>query len=116
MSNTITKKENRERRHKRVRTQISGTAEKPRLAVYRSNKAMQAQLIDDEKEVTLLSIRTDDTVKKALVERARVAGQKLAEEAKKNGIEKVVFDRGGFVYIGSIRAFAEGAREGGLTF
>ena len=97
------KKEIRTRRHARVRAKISGTATRPRLSVFRSNRGITAQLIDDEKSVTL-------------VERARACGVKLAELAKAKKISTVVFDRGGFLYAGAVKALAEGAREGGLDF
>ena len=116
MDTALVKKEKRQRRHKRIRAKVSGTAQKPRLAVHKSNRALQAQLIDDEKGTTLIAVRTDSATKKTLAERAHAAGKKLAEEAQKKGIQTVVFDRGGFLYLGTIKAFAEGAREGGLAF
>jgi len=115
MDKTTQKTQKRIRRHQRIRAQVSGTGDMPRFSVFRSNRALYAQLIDDEKGSTLLSVKTD-AGKGTLIERARAAGKKLAEEAKGKGITKVVFDRGGFIYTGNIRAFAEGAREGGLTF
>ena len=112
------------RRHRRVRRKVSGTTDRPRLAVHRSNKNMQAQITDDASGRVLLGISTmsselndlratDEGTKKAL---ARAAGKLLAEKAKSAGITKVVFDRGGYLYHGRIAAFAEGAREGGLEF
>jgi large subunit ribosomal protein L18 len=112
------------RRHRRVRRKVSGTTERPRMAVHRSNKNMQGQITDDATGRVLLGISTmsselndlratDEGTKKAL---ARAAGKLLAERAKSAGITKVVFDRGGYLYHGRIAAFAEGAREGGLEF
>lgn len=119
------KKEKREQRHKRVRAKIKGTSKIPRLCVFRSNKHIYAQLIDDEKGKTLVSasdldIKTKITkTKKELTGKAAVAyrvGQIIAQKALDKKIEKVVFDRGGYKYHGRIKALAEGAREGGLKF
>lgn len=115
---------NKERlvRHKRVRTKISGTAERPRLCVYRSLNGIYAQIIDDEKGVTLAS---ESTMNKALAsqlkgltktEQAKLIGKELAEKAKKAKIENVVFDRGGYLYTGRVKALADSARESGLKF
>jgi len=111
----------RDRRHRRVRKKVVGTTERPRLAVYRSLNNIEAQVIDDTRGVTLLGISTLATavkeggeLKKA--ERGRLAGKLLAEKAKEQGITRVVFDRGGYLYHGRVKAFAEGAREGGLEF
>ena len=114
---TNIKTEKRARLHKKIRSRVSGTAERPRLAVFRSNRYMYAQLIDDVRGVTLASasdIALTDKITK--VERAKTVGKKLAEDAKKNKITTVVFDRGGFSYRGRVAALANGAREGGLTF
>ena len=116
MNKTATKKDNRARRHNRIRARVSGTKECPRLCVFRSNKYLYAQLVDDEKGTTLSAIDTKKMKGKTLRERATEAGEALAAEAKKNKIEKVVFDRGGFLFTGSIKDFAEGARKGGLKF
>jgi len=116
MSVSIDKQSKRVRRRKRIRAKVTGTTERPRLSVFKSNRALYAQLVDDERGVTLASAVTDVKAKQTPIEKARTAGLKLAEEAKKKGVEKVVFDRGGFIYIGNIKAFAEGAREGGLSF
>lgn len=109
------------RRHRRVRSKVSGTQERPRLVVYRSLKNIEAQLVDDVQGVTLLGIstlsadvRSDDELSKS--DRGKLAGKVLAERAKEKGITKVVFDRGGYLYHGRVKAFAEGAREGGLEF
>ena len=114
----------RKRRHLRVRNKISGTSERPRLAVFRSLKHMEGQLIDDTRGVTLLGLSTvapefrerkagGEVTKSAL---SREIGKRLAERAREQGISKVVFDRGGYIYHGRVKAFAEGAREGGLEF
>ena len=110
------KKERRDRRHKRVRSQIFGTAERPRLSVYRSNKALYGQLINDESGVTVASVQTDKNAKKTPKEKAFDAGKRIAVEAKSKKITQVVFDRGGFLYAGAIAEFAKGTREGGLSF
>ncbi len=106
-------------RHKRVRAKIFGTALCPRFSVYRSNKHIFLQLIDDEKGKTLISISdTSLTSKKKMTksDEAMEAGKALAKKAIAAGIKKIVFDRGGYVYKGRIQKIAEGAREGGLTF
>lgn len=114
---TNIKTEKRARLHKKIRSRVSGTAERPRLAVFRSNRYMYAQLIDDVKGVTLVSasdLALSDTMNK--VERAKTVGKNLAENAKKEHITNVVFDRGGFSYRGRVQALADAAREGGLAF
>jgi large subunit ribosomal protein L18 len=114
---TNIKTEKRIRLHKKIRSRVSGTAECPRLAVFRSNKYIYAQLIDDVAGKTLASasdISLSDKMTK--VERAKTVGKKLADEAKKVKINKVVFDRGGFSYRGRVQSLADGAREAGLTF
>lgn len=116
MSITAQKVAKRIRRHARIRAKIQGTASCPRLAVFRSNRFMYAQLIDDEAGVTLAGIDSRKAKAKNGVERAKEIGLALAELAKQKGITKVVFDRGGFQYQGAVVALAEGAREGGLQF
>lgn len=112
----------RKLRHLRVRKKIMGTPERPRLNVFRSSKNIYAQVIDDFQGHTLASASTLDPQLKESgiyggnVEAARKVGELIAERAKEKGIEKVVFDRGGYVYHGRIKALAEGAREGGLDF
>jgi large subunit ribosomal protein L18 len=112
----------RKRRHYRVRKQVHGTAEKPRLNVYRSLNEIYAQVIDDNKGHTLVSASTiDGELKKKAKgmtkkEQATLVGQTVAERAKKKGIKEVVFDRGGYKYIGRVAALADGAREKGLQF
>ncbi|MBI5134328.1 MAG: 50S ribosomal protein L18 [Candidatus Taylorbacteria bacterium] len=115
MANSNIKKIKRVRRHVAIRTRISGTAEKPRLAVFRSNKFMYAQLIDDSKAVTLASASSLD-MKGKKSEVASKVGKAIAEKAHALKITTVVFDRGGFGYRGRVKALAESAREGGLKF
>lgn len=116
MKKTIQKTESRLRRHRRIRSRISGTAEVPRLAVFKSNRYVVAQLIDDVKGHTMAAGSTAEVKGKGTVEKAHAAGKAMAAAALKLNIKKVVFDRGGFIYTGRVRAFAEGAREGGLQF
>ena len=107
------------KRHKRVRGKISGTAERPRLAVYRSNAHISAQIIDDTNGVTLVSASTYERDFEGLgsnKEAARKVGNTLAKRALEKGISAVVFDRGGYIYHGRVSELAEGAREGGLNF
>src|SRR5512147_160233 len=112
----------RVRRHARVRKNLAGTADRPRLNVFKSLSGIYAQVIDDQTGRTLLSASTVDRelrekmtgLKKS--EQAKLVGQALAERAKSKGIQAVVFDRGGFRYSGRVKAFADGAREGGLQF
>ncbi len=112
------KTERRLRIKRGIRKKISGTTERPRLSVFRSNTGIYAQLIDDTKGITVVSVSTrelgDNT--KLNIANSRQAGLKLAEKAKAAGIENVVFDRNGYLYHGNIKAFADGAREGGLKF
>lgn len=119
MVNRPDSKKARLKRHKRVRAKISGTAECPRLNVFRSLQHIYAQIIDDEAGVTLVSASTtekDFTNYGGNVEAAKAVGKLLAERAKEKNITDVVFDRGGYVYQGRVAALAEGAREGGLNF
>ena len=104
------------RRHKRIRAKISGTAKRPRLSVFKSHKFIFLQLVDDEKGRTLVSAWSKDCKGKTPAERAREVGVELAKKAKAAKIASVVFDRGGYLYTGHIKAVAEGAREGGLKF
>ncbi|MBR9860123.1 50S ribosomal protein L18 [bacterium] len=100
----------------RVRKRVFGTSETPRLSVFRSNKAIYAQIIDDTKGVTLLAASSQGMDKGTKVEMAAQVGKAIAEKAKANGIEQVVFDRNGYLYHGRVQSLAEGAREGGLKF
>jgi large subunit ribosomal protein L18 len=114
-----TTREGRLRRHRRVRGKIRGTAERPRLAVFRSNKGIFAQLVDDDagKTVAAMSwVNLPKSFKGDKTEQATEVGKRLADAAKKAGVEGVVFDRGGYLYHGRVKALAEGAREGGLIF
>jgi large subunit ribosomal protein L18 len=116
---TLSPRQARIRRHKRVRKHVSGTAERPRLAVYRSNTGISAQLIDDQAAKTLAAASWQNlkkSFKGSKTEQATEVGKLLAENAKKAGIETVVFDRGGYLYHGRVKALAEAAREGGLKF
>lgn len=101
-----------------VRKKINGTTEKPRLSVFRSNKGIYAQIIDDTKGITIASASTAELGEKSklTVETSKSVGKKIAEKAKASGINTIVFDRNGYLYHGNIKAVAEGAREGGLTF
>jgi large subunit ribosomal protein L18 len=106
------------RRRRRVRAKIRGTAERPRLSVFRSNRGIQAQLIDDVQGHTVAGVAwTEDQLKSMpRMDQAKRAGELIAERAKQAGVEECVFDRGGYRYHGKVRALAEGAREGGLKF
>jgi len=116
MSTTSQKVAKRTRRHARIRSKISGTATCPRLAVFRSNRFIYAQLINDETGATIIGVDTRKIKGSSATDRAKAAGLLVAEEAKKQGILRVAFDRGGFQYKGAVVALAEGAREGGLAF
>ena len=122
MINKIDKNEERKVRHKRVRRKISGTSERPRLCVYRSLGQIYAQIIDDTKGQTIVSASTIEKEIKALCqgksksEQARIVGQEIAKKALAQNISEVVFDRGGYLYIGRVQALADGAREAGLKF
>jgi large subunit ribosomal protein L18 len=113
-----TKPEARLKRRRRVRAKVSGTAQRPRISVFRSNRGMFIQLIDDEAGRTLASVAwTEEELKKLSgIEQARRAGGLLAQRATAAGISTAVFDRGGYRYHGRVKALADGAREGGLAF
>ncbi len=117
-----TREQRRERRHRRVRAKVHGTAERPRLVVHRSINHVEGQVVDDVSGRTLVGLSTLDAALREKrgemnkTEASRAAGKALAEKAKEMGVTKVVFDRGGYVYHGRVKAFAEGAREGGLDF
>ena len=106
----------RERRHRRVRSRLSGVKGRPRLSVFKSNRFMYVQLIDDTVGTTLASASTKGLKGKTMLEKAQSLGEKIAETAKAKKISKVVFDRGGYLYTGKIKALAEAARAGGLSF
>jgi large subunit ribosomal protein L18 len=110
-------RERRERIKAGVRKKISGTSERPRLSVFRSNTGIYAQVIDDIKQVTVAAASSVELGKKNLnMENAKNVGKKIAEKAVAAGVQTIVFDRNGYLYHGNIKAFAEGAREGGLKF
>jgi|SRR5262245_643869 len=116
---TLTVRQARDRRHRRVRRKISGTAERPRLTVHRSNRGIEAQLIDDVDGRTLASashLGLRKGFKGSKTDQAAEVGKLLAAAATKAGIESVVFDRSGYLYHGRVKALADGAREGGLVF
>ena len=114
----------RSKRHRRIRKKLQGTAERPRLVVFRSLKNIEGQLVDDDSSRTIVGLSTlaeelrgfKAESRNPRVEAAREAGKLLAKKAKDAGVEQVVFDRGGYKYHGRVKAFAEGAREGGLDF
>ena len=118
----VSRNDKRVKRHERVRKNLFGTPERPRLCVYRSNKNISAQVIDDVNGVTLVSASSLDKELKGEVgyggnkEAAKTVGKMIAEKAMAKGIKKVVFDRGGYIYHGRVKELADGAREGGLEF
>jgi large subunit ribosomal protein L18 len=113
-----TRQQARLKRRRRVRAKVRGSAERPRLSVFRSNRGIQAQLIDDDAGRTLAAVNWTESDLRDLKpeEQAKKAGQLLAERAKSAGVENCVFDRGGYLYHGRVRALAESAREAGLSF
>jgi large subunit ribosomal protein L18 len=114
---TVTSPQRRLKRRRRVRAKVVGTAERPRISVFRSNRGIQAQLIDDLAGNTLAAVAWTESDLRSLkpMEQAGKAGELLAERAKAAGVESAVFDRGGYRYHGRVKAFADGVREGGLT-
>jgi large subunit ribosomal protein L18 len=116
---TLSTRQARERRHRRVRGKVAGSAERPRLAVFRSNRGIFAQLVDDEAGRTLAAanwLGLEKGFKGDKTEQAAEVGKALAAAAKQAGIDRCVFDRGGYLYHGRVKALADGAREGGLQF
>lgn len=111
-----TKAELRKRRHRRIRGKIRGTETTPRLSVFRSNKYISAQVINDDVGVTIAASSSKGMKAKGMLEGAKAVGTDIAKKASAKGVSKVVFDRGGFTYAGVIRALADAAREGGLKF
>lgn len=122
MADIKNREERRGRRHERVRKTVSGTAERPRLVIYRSTKHLYAQLVNDTDSKTITGVSTlTPTLKEKCAaakpaEAAREVGLAIAEAAKKHNITKVVFDRGGYPYVGKVKILADAAREGGLQF
>jgi large subunit ribosomal protein L18 len=114
----LTKQQQRLRRRRRVRAKIRGSAERPRLSVYRSNRGVFAQLVDDDRGHTIAAVNWTEPELRELdpTQQARRAGELIAERAKQAGVEACVFDRGGYRYHGRVKALAEGAREQGLAF
>jgi len=116
----LSKVDKRKRIHKRVRKTVTGTADRPRLSIFRSNKEIYAQLIDDVNGVTLAATSSKDkevaSQKGTKIEKAALVGEKIAQIALDKGIDTVTFDRGGFLYHGRVKSLAEGARKGGLKF
>jgi len=116
MDKTSVKTEKRVKRHARIRARVIGNAERPRLHVFRSNQFIYASLIDDAKGITLVAISDKEIKTKGKVKRAEEVGKMIAEKAKSLGIRKVVFDRGGFLYTGRVKALADAARGASLEF
>ena len=116
MARTARKVTQRRRIRRRIRSKVSGTPERPRLSVFRSNKHIYAQLVDDLAGTTLAAASTrEGGVGSSGVEASKAVGQRIAERAKEAGVERAVFDRGGYRYHGNVKALAEGARDAGLT-
>ncbi len=116
MKGSNIKKEKRVRRHTRIRAKVFGTQEKPRLSVFKSNKHISAQIIDDLNSKTLASCHSREVKGKNMMEKSASVGESLAQKAVAMKIKTVVFDRGGFIYTGNVKALADGARKGGLQF
>lgn len=116
MFKPVIRNKNRKTRHRRMRFYIKGTPERPRLNVFRSNKQIYAQIIDDINSVTLASASSLKVENGANIEGAKTVGKLVAEKAVKQGVKKVVFDRGGYLYHGRVKALADAAREAGLEF
>src|SRR6185503_1636554 len=113
---TLSKSQQRERRHRRVRARVMGSESRPRISVYKSNTRLTAQIINDDMGVTVAAVSSIDEKGKTPRERAEQAAKTLAKKASEKGVKKVVFDRGGFQYVGTIKAFADAARAAGLEF
>lgn len=116
MTQKATTQEKRERNHRKIRAKVSGTSERPRLCVFKSNTNLYVQLIDDESGKTLAQANSREFKKGTVSEKATSVGKSIAEKALAIKIKEVVFDRGGYVYTGKVKAVADGAREGGLKF
>ena len=116
MKTINSKKQSRIRRRKRIRAKISGTSLMPRLSVFKSNKHISVQIIDDTIGKTLVSAHSREVKGKGMKEKSGIVGKLIAEKAVARKLSKVVFDRGGFIYTGNVKALAEGARKAGLKF
>ena len=112
----ISREQKRKKRHNRVRAKVSGTIERPRLSVFKSNKDVYVQIIDDTKGVTLVATNSLKIKDKPLSEKSKIVGLEIAKLAKTKDISKIVFDRSGYLYTGIIKTLADSAREGGLEF
>ncbi len=115
MKRPVTREDYRRRRHFRVRKKVNGTSERPRLVIYRSLKHIYAQLVDDDTQRTIMTV-TDNGLDGKKSEKSFEVGKRIAARAKEAGVTKIVFDRGGYLYHGRVKAVADGAREGGLEF
>jgi large subunit ribosomal protein L18 len=116
MKKTNVKADQRQRRHARIRSRLSGTTERPRLSIFKSNRHMYAQIIDDASGKTILGISSEKAEGKTMMEKSKSLGNMIAKASLGKKISKVAFDRGGFKYTGKIKLFADAAREGGLKF
>lgn len=116
MKKTNIKKIKVARRHKKIRAKVFGTAQKPRLSIFKSNKYIYGQLINDDKAETILALSSRKTKGQTFMNRCAETGKEIAKLALEKKIKEVVFDRGGFKYVGRVKAFADGARAGGLKF
>ncbi len=112
----ISREQKRKKRHNRVRAKVAGTSDRPRLSVFKSNRDVYVQIIDDVKGVTLVASNSLKISDKTMSEKSKIVGLKIAELAKSKNISKVVFDRSGYLYTGLIQTLADSAREGGLEF
>ncbi len=110
------KKEKRDRRHTRIRAKVSGTSDRPRISIFKSNTTLYAQLIDDSTGKTIAAMSTKSVSGKTGMDRAHAVGVELAKKAIASKVKYAVFDRGGFIYTGNVKAIADGARKGGLVF
>lgn len=112
----ISREQKRKKRHNRVRAKVAGTIERPRLSVFKSNKDVYVQLINDEQGITIVAANSLKISDKTLSEKSKIIGLEIAQKAKEKNISKVVFDRSGYQYTGLIKLLADSAREGGLEF
>jgi len=116
MKKITTKSDQRQRRHARIRARVTGTSVKPRLSIFKSNRHMYAQLIDDTTGATIIGISSEKADGKNMTEKSKELGKMIAKVAISKNIAEIAFDRGGFKYTGKIKLFADSAREGGLKF